>query len=124
MQWDETRENLEFTLARNTFGLHMPVRLGMERMIVNQTVSLPRHCLLHHSDRGKQSNMIPSFAGVPRSNLSLDILTGKDEQLDFKDVMPGAWLIFLCEMQNTNRATCRSGTDEGDGQLSRKDGTI
>lgn len=33
-QWEATQDNLKLTMQRNAFGLHMPVRLMMERQIV------------------------------------------------------------------------------------------
>ncbi|ORY73076.1 proteasome maturation factor UMP1 [Leucosporidium creatinivorum] len=68
--WEETQENLQMTLQRSMYGLHAPVRHMMERNIV------------------KQSPLPTSFGGFMRpSNLSLDILMGKDEEINFGDVL-------------------------------------
>ncbi|GAA5937241.1 hypothetical protein JCM3775_001589 [Rhodotorula graminis] len=73
-QWDSTRENLALTLARTTYGLHAPVRLGMERALV-------------------QSAPTPLSLGLPGNgftkpgNLALDILMGLDEEIRPEDVL-------------------------------------
>lgn len=35
-QWKESQDNLKFTLQRQLYGVHMPVRQLMERSIVGQ----------------------------------------------------------------------------------------
>jgi len=52
-------------MQRSLYGLHAPVRLMMERKIVGYN---------------------PHFPTLPRSNLHLDILMGRDETLDVCDV--------------------------------------
>ncbi|GAA5973069.1 hypothetical protein JCM11641_000397 [Rhodosporidiobolus odoratus] len=72
-QWSETRENLDMTLQRNMFGLHAPVRLMMERGLVQQSPA-PFN--------------ISSLGGFTRpGNLHLDILMGRDEELSVEDVL-------------------------------------
>lgn len=44
-QWEETQDNLNLTMQRNTFGLHAPIRLLMERELV-QKVSPALHLQL------------------------------------------------------------------------------
>ncbi|KAG0268036.1 hypothetical protein DFQ27_007665 [Actinomortierella ambigua] len=65
-QWESTQEELKLTMARNTYGMHMPIKLTMERELVTKARGL-------------------SF--LPQSNLGLDILMGKDETIDFEDFL-------------------------------------
>lgn len=56
-------------MARNTYGMHAPIKMAMERSLVIKARGpsmLPRH-----------------------SNLGLDILMGKDETIDFEDFLNG-----------------------------------
>ncbi|GAA5871192.1 hypothetical protein JCM8547_001482 [Rhodosporidiobolus lusitaniae] len=72
-QWDDTRENLDMTLQRNMFGLHAPVRLMMERSLVQQSPA---------------PFSLSGLGGFTRpSNLALDILTGRDEEIRPEDVL-------------------------------------
>ncbi|RIA81405.1 proteasome maturation factor UMP1 [Glomus cerebriforme] len=64
--WEETQTNLKLTLHRRIYGIHAPVRQLMERSIVSRVQRAP---ILHSS------------------NLSLDILMGKDETIDFEDFL-------------------------------------
>ncbi|CAG8443721.1 5681_t:CDS:2 [Funneliformis caledonium] len=64
--WDETRTNLNLTMQRRLYGMHAPIRVLMERNIVSRVQRIPV---------------------LPSSNLSLDILTGKDETIDFEDFL-------------------------------------
>ncbi|KZT56319.1 proteasome maturation factor UMP1 [Calocera cornea HHB12733] len=64
--WEATQDNLKLNMQRNLYGLHAPVRLLMERKAVAQTPHMP---------------------AMPRSNLHLDILMGRDEALDVADFM-------------------------------------
>jgi len=64
--WEETQTNLKLTLQRRLYGIHAPVRHLMERSIVSRVQRVP---ILHSS------------------NLSLDILMGKDETIDFEDFL-------------------------------------
>ncbi|KAG8919432.1 hypothetical protein FRC02_001676 [Tulasnella sp. 418] len=66
--WEETQDNLKLTLQRNMYGIHAPVRLLMERKIVGFNPHMP---------------------ALPTSNLSLDILMGRDETLDVADFFGG-----------------------------------
>ncbi|GAA5942688.1 Ump1p [Sporobolomyces koalae] len=68
--WEQTRENLHMTLERNMYGLHAPVRQMMERQLVSQTPT-PLH--------------LGGFSKA--SNLGLDILMGKDEEISPQDVL-------------------------------------
>lgn len=34
-QWDATQDNLKWTMHRNAFGMHMPIRQAMERQLVS-----------------------------------------------------------------------------------------
>ncbi|KAG8905837.1 hypothetical protein FRB99_008139 [Tulasnella sp. 403] len=64
-KWDETQDNLKLNMQRNLYGLHAPVRLLMERKIVGSNLHFP---------------------ALPQSNLHLDILMGRDEELDVTDI--------------------------------------
>ncbi|GAA5899837.1 Ump1p [Sporobolomyces salmoneus] len=68
--WEQTREDLHMTLERNMFGLHAPVRQMMERQIVSSSPK-PLH-----------------LGGFTReSNLGLEILLNKDQELSPEDVL-------------------------------------
>lgn len=64
------------TLERNMYGLHAPIRLEMERQLV-------------------QSAPTPLSLGLPGAgftrpgNLALEILTGRDEEIRPEDVLIG-----------------------------------
>lgn len=36
IQWQEAQDNLKFTMQRQAYGIHMPVRQLMERSLVGQ----------------------------------------------------------------------------------------
>ncbi|TNY22607.1 proteasome maturation factor UMP1-domain-containing protein, partial [Rhodotorula diobovata] len=73
-QWDATRENLSLTLARASYGLHAPVRLGMERALVQQAPT-------------PLSLGLPGAGFTKPGNLHLDILMGRDEEIRPEDVL-------------------------------------
>ncbi|GAA5877950.1 hypothetical protein JCM3774_004764 [Rhodotorula dairenensis] len=73
-QWDATRDNLHLTLERNMYGLHAPVRLEMERQLV---AAAPTPLSLG----------LPGAGFTRPTNLGLDILTGRDEQITPQDVL-------------------------------------
>ncbi|KAL9716013.1 hypothetical protein Ac2012v2_000457 [Leucoagaricus gongylophorus] len=58
----------KLTMLRNTFGMHAPMRLLMERQAVSSTRTLPQ------------------------SNLHLDILMGRDEVIEPIDIFLGLYL--------------------------------
>ncbi|KAI0638777.1 proteasome maturation factor UMP1 [Trametes polyzona] len=64
--WEATQDNLKLQMQRQVFGLHMPMRILMERKLVSQNSHMPI---------------------LPQSNLHLDILMGRDEILDCPDFM-------------------------------------
>ncbi|GAA6009121.1 hypothetical protein JCM11491_005757 [Sporobolomyces phaffii] len=70
--WEQTRENLHMTLERNMFGLHAPVRQMMERQLVAQSPT-PIH--------------VGSGGFTRPSNLGLDILMNRDDELSPGDVL-------------------------------------
>ncbi|XP_067944036.1 proteasome maturation protein-like isoform X2 [Watersipora subatra] len=65
--WREQQERQAMATARAIQGLHMPMKLGMERFAA------------------KQINRLPCMA-TRNSNLMEDILTGRDESIDIEDV--------------------------------------
>ncbi|ORX57315.1 proteasome maturation factor UMP1 [Piromyces finnis] len=67
--WDATQDRLQMTMLRNTFGMHVPIRLQMEKAIVSQVNRAPRQ--LH-----------PEF-----NNVGMDILNGNDCSLGFEDFL-------------------------------------
>ncbi|BGP43087.1 hypothetical protein JCM10449v2_007102 [Rhodotorula kratochvilovae] len=73
-QWDATRENLQLTLERNMYGLHAPVRLGMERALVSSAPT-------------PMSLGLPGAGFTRPGNLHLDILMGRDEEIRPEDVL-------------------------------------
>jgi len=62
----KNQEQLEFAMARKVQGIHAPLRLQMERKIVSKAGHLPF---------------------LPRHNASLNVLTGRDEMIDFDDYL-------------------------------------
>nr|VWO94647.1 Cytochrome P450 3A13 [Ganoderma boninense] len=67
--WEATQDNMKLQMQRQLFGLHMPMRILMERKIVSQNPHMPI---------------------LPQSNLHLDILMGRDETLECADFMGSA----------------------------------
>ncbi|CAO3647820.1 unnamed protein product [Cunninghamella blakesleeana] len=65
-EWNENQWELKLNMARQTYGLHAPIKLMMEREIVSKRTRLPV---------------------LPSSNLHMDILMGKDETIDFEDFL-------------------------------------
>ncbi|KAF8349858.1 hypothetical protein F5887DRAFT_1059113 [Amanita rubescens] len=66
--WDSTQDNLRLNLKRDAYGIHLPMRLLMERKLVSAN---------------------PHMSVLPRSNLHLDILMGRDEAIEPVDVFGG-----------------------------------
>ncbi|KAJ2985959.1 hypothetical protein NUW54_g9962 [Trametes sanguinea] len=64
--WEATQDNLKLQMHRQVFGLHMPMRLMMERKLASYNPHMPV---------------------LPQSNVHLDILMGRDEVLDTADFM-------------------------------------
>ncbi|KAG2184447.1 hypothetical protein INT43_000356 [Umbelopsis isabellina] len=73
-QWKETQDNLNLQLARQAYGMHMPVRMMMNRQIATQHM---RNSLLTDN------------------SLALDVLTGNDETIDFEDILRGEFLALI-----------------------------
>ncbi|KAI8592147.1 proteasome maturation factor UMP1-domain-containing protein [Geranomyces variabilis] len=65
-QWKQTQEQLRMTMHRQTFGLHAPLRLQMEKALVNQVRRVP--------------------VG-PVRNFGLDILENRDASIDYEDFL-------------------------------------
>ncbi|ORX58731.1 proteasome maturation factor UMP1 [Hesseltinella vesiculosa] len=65
-EWDQTRWELKLNLARQTYGLHAPIKMMMEHDLVSKRTRMPV---------------------LPSSNLHTDILLGKDETIDFEDFL-------------------------------------
>ncbi|OZJ04513.1 hypothetical protein BZG36_02233, partial [Bifiguratus adelaidae] len=66
--WKETQTETKYSMQRQLYGMHAPIRHMMERSIVSKVQRAP---LLHSSTIG------------------LDILTGNDETIDFEDFLGG-----------------------------------
>ncbi|KAJ3194476.1 hypothetical protein HK101_002635 [Irineochytrium annulatum] len=66
-EWEPTQEKLKMNLLRRAHGLHMPIRLQMEKALLTQ-----------------ETRRIPVLKS---SNLALDILAGKDTSIDFEDFL-------------------------------------
>ncbi|TFL06218.1 proteasome maturation factor UMP1 [Pterulicium gracile] len=67
-KWEETQDNLKLTLQRNLYGLHVPMRIMMERKAV-----------MHN----------PHMPAAAQSNIHLDILMGRDGTIHPSDVFGG-----------------------------------
>ncbi|ORX64040.1 proteasome maturation factor UMP1 [Anaeromyces robustus] len=67
--WDETQNKLHMSMLRNSYGIHVPIRLQMEKAIVSQINRAPHQL---HSEY---------------NNLGLDILNGVDNTLAFEDFL-------------------------------------
>ncbi|KAL0073591.1 proteasome maturation factor UMP1 [Phycomyces blakesleeanus] len=65
-QWGETQWELKLNMARQTYGMHAPIRMMMERSLVGKHGRMPV---------------------LPSSNLHMDILMGKDETIDYEDFL-------------------------------------
>ncbi|RKO90801.1 proteasome maturation factor UMP1, partial [Blyttiomyces helicus] len=68
-QWDDTQEQLRYSMHRRAFGSHLPIRLQMEKALVSQVRRIPV---------------------LPVSNVGLDILTGRDGHIEFEDFLGDA----------------------------------
>ncbi|EGF77787.1 hypothetical protein BATDEDRAFT_91476 [Batrachochytrium dendrobatidis JAM81] len=66
-QWDQTQEQLKTTVLRNTFGIHMPLRLKMEQALIKEHI-----------------HVIPV---MPSRNLALDVLSGRNDTIEFEDFL-------------------------------------
>ncbi|XP_062577528.1 proteasome maturation protein-like [Saccostrea cucullata] len=64
--WQENKVKMDFAMLRNTQGIHMPLRLQMERNVAQKVNRLP---------------------GMHSSHLMSDILSGRDEIIDFEDIL-------------------------------------
>lgn len=101
-QWKETQDNLKFTMQRQLYGVHMPVRQLMERSLVGQVSG---HLVSDPTTWPGTGTVIPTdhlFAlccitiqsphmparGI-MNNLHHDILTGNDELLETRDLFLG-----------------------------------
>ncbi|KAL2916303.1 hypothetical protein HK105_204059 [Polyrhizophydium stewartii] len=65
--WDVTQDALKLNMARSAFGVHLPLRIQMERALVKQHV-----------------HAIPV---LPQRNLALDVLNGKLDTIEFEDFL-------------------------------------
>ncbi|KAI9487754.1 MAG: proteasome maturation factor UMP1-domain-containing protein [Benjaminiella poitrasii] len=65
-QWEETQWELKLNLARQAYGMHAPIKMMMEKSIIEKRQHTP---------------------AIPTSNLHLDILMGKDETIDYEDFL-------------------------------------
>ncbi|KAI8329049.1 proteasome maturation factor UMP1-domain-containing protein [Chlamydoabsidia padenii] len=65
-EWNDNQWELKLNMARQTYGMHAPIKMMMERDIVSKRQRMPV---------------------LPSSNLHLDILTGRDETIDFEDFL-------------------------------------
>ncbi|KAK3099199.1 hypothetical protein FSP39_000905 [Pinctada imbricata] len=64
--WNENKCQMDFAMLRKMEGIHMPLRLQMENNISQKMCRLP---------------------GMVSSNVMRDTLTGRDEMIDFEDVL-------------------------------------
>ena len=73
-------------MYRDIYGLHAPLRLMMERKVVS-TVSTLYYLLFGTVITSEQSI---HTSVLPRSNVHLDVLMGRDESLDAVDIFDGS----------------------------------
>ncbi|XP_056009650.1 proteasome maturation protein-like isoform X2 [Ostrea edulis] len=66
MHWHENKVKMDLAMLRNTQGIHMPLRLQMEKNVAQKINRLP---------------------GMHSSHLMSDILSGRDEMIDFEDLL-------------------------------------
>ncbi|PSN54304.1 Proteasome maturation protein [Blattella germanica] len=66
MKFSENRDRLNLLMLRNTQGLHAPLRVNMELNAVKKIGRLPF---------------------LPSSGFMCDVLTGRDEEIGFEDVL-------------------------------------
>lgn len=66
MKYAENREQMNMAMLRNAQGLHAPLRLKMEREAAKKVGRLPF---------------------LPSSGLMNDVLTGRDEEIGFEDIL-------------------------------------
>lgn len=85
MQWEETQWELKLNLARQAYGMHAPIKLMMERNIVEKVKTT---LYLNDYTNIIQRQRVPV---MPSSNLHLDILLGKDETIDYEDFLNGKY---------------------------------
>ncbi|KAI8930372.1 proteasome maturation factor UMP1-domain-containing protein [Entophlyctis helioformis] len=65
--WDQTRDQLRLGILRNVYGVAAPLRIQMERALIKQHMrAIP---VLH------------------THNVALDILNGKDDDIEFEDFL-------------------------------------
>ena len=69
-KWDEQQMELKMEAQRRIFGMHEPIRRGMESHLT------------------KQVDFVPLALGGP-SDMHYDILNGNDSTIDVADIYPG-----------------------------------
>ena len=80
-KWDEQQMELRMEIERRTFGMHEPIRKGMEAHLTRET------------------DFVPLALGGP-SNMHYDILNGTDSTIDVADIYPGECLTSRgCDVQ-------------------------
>lgn len=91
LQWDSTQDNLRLNLKRDAYGIHLPMRLLMERKLVSPV----RFILFILFVNQCVPSQNPHMPVLPRSNLHLDILMGRDEVIEPVDVFGGKSILRL-----------------------------
>ena len=69
-KWDEQQMELRMEIERRTFGMHEPIRRGMETHLTRET------------------DFVPLALGGP-TNMHYDILNGTDSTIKVADIYPG-----------------------------------
>ena len=85
---------MKLQMQRQLFGLHMPMRILMERKIVIHVRPRPTLPMLFLRRLHSCALQNPHMPILPQSNLHLDILMGRDETLECADFM-GSGTILL-----------------------------
>jgi proteasome maturation protein len=73
-------------LARQAYGMHAPIKMMMEKSIVEKVTTIKIQWFNSYLLSVYQRQRMPI---LPSSNLHLDILMGKDELIDYEDFLNG-----------------------------------
>ena len=86
---------MKLQMQRQLFGLHMPMRILMERKIVSHVRPHLPPLVLSLRRLHSRAPQNPHMPILPQSNLHLDILMGRDETLECADFMGSGTILLL-----------------------------
>lgn len=92
-QWNQYQEQAKATMYSQIYGTHAPLKLKMERTVVSRNMR--------------------RLSVLPKSNLSEDVLAGRDEWFDFED--------FLGKDSHLTQPMGSSHFDQDIHQVARRD---